>query len=78
MCAAWGHWLYFTPIAEISIDINPSIEMSINRFEQVIFVNDFNMDGQKLSGMFDVKYKNCTDAIEQKLNNWHCCPTMRL
>ena len=24
-----GHWLYFTPMAQISIDINPSIELSI-------------------------------------------------
>lgn len=26
-----GPWMYFTPTAEISIDINPSIELSLNR-----------------------------------------------
>ncbi len=64
-----GYWIYFTPVAQISIDINPSIEMSINRFDQVIFVNDFNEDGQKLSKALDIKYKNYTDAIEQILHH---------
>lgn len=26
-----GRWLYFTPTAQISIDINPSLELGINR-----------------------------------------------
>ncbi len=64
-----GHQLYFTPTAKISIDINPSLEMSINRFDQVIFINDFNEDGQKLSHELDIKYKNYTTAIQQILNN---------
>ena len=44
-------WLYFTPTATISIDINPSIEMDINRFDQVISINDFNEDGRELAGI---------------------------
>lgn len=64
-----GHLLYFTPVARISIDINPSIEMGVNRFGQIIFVDDFNEDGKELSNVLDVKYKNYTDAIEQILNN---------
>ena len=62
-------WLYFTPTATISIDINPSIEMDINRFDQVISINDFNEDGRELAGMLHVKYKNYADAVEQILNN---------
>ena len=64
-----GHWLYFTPTAQISIDINPSIEMSINRFEQVIFVNDFNEDGRELVDSLKIKYKNYANAVEQILDN---------
>ena len=64
-----GHWLYFTPTAEINIDINPSIEMSINRFDQVIDINDFNEDGRKLADSLNIKYKNYADAVEQVLNN---------
>ena len=63
-----GRWLYFTPTAEISIDINPSIELSVNRFDRVIAVNSFNEDGRELSGTLDVKYKNYAEAVEQILN----------
>lgn len=63
-----GYWIYFTPTAQISIDINPSIEMNINRFDQVISVNDFNEDGRELSETLNVKYKSYTDAIEQILS----------
>lgn len=64
-----GHWFYFTPMAVISIDINPSIEMTINRFDKVISVDGFNEDGRELSSTLDVKYRNYTEAIEQILND---------
>ena len=64
-----GSWLYFTPTTEISIDINPSIELGINRFDRVVSVNAFNEDGQALADSLDVKYKNYTQAIEQLLND---------
>ena len=64
-----GHWLYFTSIAEISIDINPSIELSINRFKQVISVKGFNEDGREFSNVLHVKYRNYADAIGQILDH---------
>lgn len=64
-----GYWLYLTPTAQISIDINPSIEMNINRFDQVISINNFNEEGRELSDALDVKYKNYTDAIEEILSH---------
>lgn len=63
-----GRWLYFTPTARISIDINPSIELSINRFDRVIAVDSFNEDGLALSNALDIKYKNYEEAIEQIIN----------
>lgn len=60
-----GRWLYFTPTARISIDINPSIELSVNRFDRVIAVDGFNEDGLALSSALDVKYKNYAQAVEQ-------------
>ena len=62
-----GRWLYFTPTAAISIDINPSLELSVNRFDRVIAVTGFNEDGQALSNTLDVKYKNYAQAVEQIL-----------
>ena len=64
-----GRWLYFTPTAEISIDINPSLELGINRFDRVVCVSAFNEDGQALADTLDVKYKSYTQAIEQLLNH---------
>ena len=37
-----GYWLYFTPTATISIDINPSIELGVNRFNRVVSVEGYN------------------------------------
>lgn len=64
-----GRWLYFTPTAAISIDINPSLELSVNRFDRVITVTGFNEDGQVLSSTLDVKYKNYAQAVEQILHH---------
>lgn len=64
-----GRWLYFTPVAEISIDINPSLELSVNRLDQVIAVRDFNEDGRTLVQGLDVKYKTYTEAIEEILSH---------
>lgn len=64
-----GHWLCFTPMAVISIDINSSIELSVNRFDRVIAVTGFNEDGQELSRELNVKYKNYTQAVEQILHH---------
>lgn len=60
---------YFTPTAEISIDINLSIELSVNRFDRVIAVTGFNEDGQELSSELDVKYMNYIQAVEQVLRH---------
>ena len=60
-----GRWLYFTPTAEISIDIDPSVELGINRFDQVIFVNGMNEDGMDLSDAVDIRYKNYVEAVER-------------
>ena len=53
-----SYWLYFTPAWQISIDINPSIEISMNRLNKVISVKSYNEDGAELADLLDVKYKN--------------------
>lgn len=64
-----GHWLYFTPTAEISIDINPSLELEINRFDRVIGVESYNDDGQELADSLDIRHLNYTEAVEQIMEN---------
>lgn len=64
-----GSWLYFTPTAAVSIDINPSIELDINRFDRVISVNGYNDEGQVLAKELDIRFDNYEDAIEKILND---------
>ncbi len=64
-----GRWLYFTPTVKISIDINPSIELSVNRFDRIIAVDGVNDSGRELMDVLDIKYKTYTDAIGQIMDN---------
>lgn len=66
---AGGSWLYFTPEAFISIDINPSLELSINRFDKVVSVEGWNEDGNNLADSLDIKYMDYSDAIETLLSD---------
>lgn len=60
-----GHWIYFTPTTEISIDINPSMELAVNRFDRVISVDGYNDDGEELAASLDIKYMNYSDAVNE-------------
>lgn len=64
-----GYWLYFTPTAEIGVDINPSIELSVNRFDRVVSAKGYNEDGQELLKTLDIKFKSYTAAIEDIMND---------
>lgn len=60
-----GHWLYFSPTVEISIDINPSVELGVNRFNRIISLESYNDDGKELINSLDIKYMNYSDAVNQ-------------
>lgn len=60
-----GQWLYFTPTVEISIDINPSIELGVNRFNHIISIEGYNDDGKTLIDSLDIKYMNYDEALNQ-------------
>lgn len=62
-----GGWLYFTPTATISVDINPSLELSVNRFDKVLSAQGFNEDGQALAETLDLSFANYTDVVEELL-----------
>lgn len=66
---AGSYWLYFVPTAEISIDINPSIELGINRFDQVISVRGRNDDGKELASSLHLRFTNYTEAIHRTLES---------
>ena len=62
-----GYWAYFSPTCAISIDINPSVELAVNRFDKVISVDGIGKDGDALAESLDVRFLNYADALD-------CCP----
>lgn len=64
-----GHHLYFTPTTVLSIDVNPSLEMDINRFDRVIALNGYNDDGVALAEELDVKNMSYHDAVDALMAN---------
>lgn len=65
LCIGVTGWQsYFTEAFALTVDVNPSIEMSVNRFDRVISTKGFNPEGEEVISSVDVKYMNYTDAID--------------
>lgn len=64
-----GAGLYFTPTTRINIDINPSLELGINRFDRVISVSALNNDGKRLAESLDIKFTGYDEALRRILDN---------
>lgn len=65
----WGGWyFYFTPVASISVDVNPSIELGINRFDRVISVVGYNEDGRALADSLSVRFLPYEEALDRILS----------
>ena len=64
-----GHWFYFTPTAKISIDVNPSLELGINRFDRVVAVEAYNEDGQALAASLDIRFMGYQEAVSRILES---------
>lgn len=64
-----GAWLYLVPTVRIGVDINPSLELGVNRFDRVVSVKGLNDDGRLLAGQLDVRFDECTEAVEKILRN---------
>ena len=61
-----GGFTYLTPVSAISLDVNPSIELALNRFDRVVSARGLNAEGEALvSGMslFGRDYRDAVDAI---------------
>ena len=64
-----GCWIYLAPTAYISVDINPSLELYVNRFDQVVSAKGYNQAGQALADDLDIRFLNYSDAVEQILGS---------
>ena len=43
-----GAWAYASPYSYVSVDVNPSIEFTVNRFDRVLRVKAVNDDGESI------------------------------
>lgn len=53
---------YFTAAAHVNIDINPSIELTLNRFDRVIGTYAFNEEGAKVLSEINLRGKTYGEA----------------
>lgn len=61
--SAFGFGVYFDETTLISLDINPSIELSANRFDRVIAVRSLNAEGDTIIQQVNVKNKPLDKAV---------------
>lgn len=63
-----GAYAYYSPASYVSLDVNPSIEYVLNRFDRVLTVIGVNEDGQKFLKKIELEQlgnKKIEDAIAQ-------------
>lgn len=58
-----GAWTVFAPTATVSVDINPSLELVLNRFDRVLSVKGYNEDGQALADSLSLRFQSCEAAL---------------
>ncbi len=63
--AGIGSHSYVEPYSYVSLDINPSIEYALNRYDKVISVSGVNTEGQQIVSSIesDIKNQNITTAL---------------
>ena len=59
-----GYGLLWMPVAYVSIDVNPSLELELNRLDRVISGRAYNEDGERILESVSVKGMYYEDAIE--------------
>lgn len=64
LVAFGGHHVYITPVAAISVDINPSIELGVNCLDRVISADAYNEDGQELVDSLALENLSYEQAVE--------------
>lgn len=66
---SFGMYTYSKPYSYIDIDINPSIEITTNVFNRVIFIRGLNKDGEKILETGKYKNKNIEACIKIVLDS---------
>lgn len=59
-----GYQMYYTEAATISIDINPSIELEINRWGKVVDQTTYGQESEAILSSVSLKHLEYEDALE--------------
>ncbi len=66
--AAVSSFAYTTPTSYVSLDVNPSIEYSLNMFDKVLTVKAVNEDGQEIVANLEVKNLEISEAVQKTID----------
>jgi len=65
-----GGWqMVCTPVAYVSIDVNPSVELELNRLDRVLSATAYNPDGERVLDGLDLVGRSYTDAVDALLDS---------
>lgn len=63
-----GYSLVRTPVSYVSIDVNPSIELALNRLDRVVSATAYNEEGEEILEPLSLEGKKYTEAIDEIVN----------
>lgn len=65
LCIGIGNWYFWEmPVSYVSVDVNPSIELTLNRRNRVTDAKSRNRDGAKVLEHLQLKGKDYLEAVE--------------
>ena len=67
--AGGGYAYAKNPVAYVSVDINPSVELGVNAFDTVVSVEAYNEDGEKILEGTDLVSTDIEDAVSTVITN---------
>ncbi len=65
----YGAYSYTVPYSYVDIDINPSIELTVNIYDRIIGAEALNDDGRKLLLDKDLRHKKLDNGVTEILNS---------
>lgn len=63
-----GAFAYYTPTDYVSLDVNPSVEYSINMFNRILDVKAVNDDGEEILSSLDLNNMTIEAAVKETLD----------
>lgn len=73
---AGGIWrgMVWTPVSYVSVDVNPSVELGLNRFDRVVSATAYSEDGALVLDGMELEGQPYTDAVEMLLDSEAMAP----